>query len=144
MSDVRPYLLLIPGLPLAASFLTALLGPRLLRKHSHWPCIAAVILSCVLSLLVLRAVYEAPEAAGDEARWGAVVDGAAPVARAFYEAYKAREVADDGRHGDRPHAVEVYYPWIQVGEPGKGPSLDAGITLRADALSAMMLVMITF
>ena len=59
MSDVRPYLWLIPALPLAACAVTAFLGPRLLRRHSHWPCILATLASCVLSVLVLLAVNRA-------------------------------------------------------------------------------------
>ncbi|MGH7172952.1 MAG: NADH-quinone oxidoreductase subunit L, partial [Gemmataceae bacterium] len=57
MSDVRPYLWLIPALPLAAAAITGVFGPRLLRRHSHWPCILAAVASCVLSLMVLLAVY---------------------------------------------------------------------------------------
>ena len=53
MSD---YLWLIPLLPLTASVLTAFLGPRWLRQHSHWPCIVAVLGSCLLSFLALIAV----------------------------------------------------------------------------------------
>ncbi len=56
MFDLSPFLCLIPGLPLAASVLTAFLGPRYLRRRSHWPCILATVGSCVLSLLVLIAV----------------------------------------------------------------------------------------
>jgi NADH-quinone oxidoreductase subunit L len=97
MSDVRPYLWLIPALPLAAAVLTAFLGPTLLRKHSHWPCILAVLASCVLSVLVLAAVAQAP--------------------------YKP---------------IDAYYSWFQAGR------LDVAFKLRADALTAIMLVMITF
>src|SRR5947209_6101345 len=61
MFDVRPYLVLIPLLPLAASVLTALLGPRILRKQSHWPCILATVGSFVLSVLVLMAVAQGQE-----------------------------------------------------------------------------------
>jgi NADH-quinone oxidoreductase subunit L len=43
-----------------------------------------------------------------------------------------------GAEGEQPAGVAVYYPWIQAGH------VDVGINLRADALSAMMLVMITF
>jgi NADH-quinone oxidoreductase subunit L len=50
------YLWLILALPLAASVLTAFLGPKLLRQHSHWPCILAALASCVLSVLLLSAV----------------------------------------------------------------------------------------
>src|SRR5690349_1885645 len=54
--DLGSYLWLIPTLPLAASALTAFLGPRFLRQNSHWPCILAAAASCVLSVLVLAAV----------------------------------------------------------------------------------------
>lgn len=57
MSEVRSYLWLIPALPLAAAAITGLLGPRLLRRHSHWPCILAAAASSVLSLMALLAVY---------------------------------------------------------------------------------------
>jgi proton-translocating NADH-quinone oxidoreductase chain L len=57
MSDVSGYLWLIPALPLAAAAVTGLFGPRLLGRHSHWPCILAAAASCVLSLMVLLAVY---------------------------------------------------------------------------------------
>lgn len=56
MSDVRSYLWLIPALPLAAAAFTGLFGPRLLRRHSHWPCILAAAASSVLSLMALLAV----------------------------------------------------------------------------------------
>jgi NADH-quinone oxidoreductase subunit L len=48
---------LIPALPLAAAAVTGLFGPRLLRRHSHWPCILAAAGSCVVSLMALLAVY---------------------------------------------------------------------------------------
>ncbi len=59
MSDLSPYLWLVPALPLAASVLTAFLGPRLLRNQSHWPCVLAFIGSFVVSLMVLSAVVRA-------------------------------------------------------------------------------------
>ena len=105
MSDeLRPYLWLIPGLPLIASAVIAFLGPRLLRSRSHWPCVLGIAGSFVVSLLVLFEVYSAHAEAGVEVAAG----------------------------------IQVYYPWIQAG------SVDVGMTLRADALSSMMLVMITF
>jgi NADH-quinone oxidoreductase subunit L len=112
MSDVRPYLWLIPVLPLAACALTAVAGPRLMRRQSHWACILAIATSCVLSLLVAAAVYQAGHA---------VAEGEQPAP---------------------PAAVEAYYDWIQAGDAPY--DVHVGFTLRADALSAMMLVMITF
>jgi NADH-quinone oxidoreductase subunit L len=107
MSDVRPYLWLIPALPLAACVVTAFLGPRLLRRQSHWPCILAVAASCALSVLVAAAVYQAGQPGAD---------------------------------GEQPY--KFYYDWISAGEAPY--SVELGFTLRADALSAMMLVMVTF
>jgi NADH-quinone oxidoreductase subunit L len=119
MSDVGPYLWLVPALPLAACAVTALLGPRLLRQHSHWPCVLAVLTSCVLSLAVFSAVYSAkvPEGESNFVSVGAVIYETEP----------------------RIQAVVSYFDWISA-----GPRLHVGFTLRADALSAMMLVMITF
>jgi NADH-quinone oxidoreductase subunit L len=90
------YLWLIPALPLAASALTAFLGPRLLRGQSHWPCILAAAASCVLAFLVLLAV------------------------------------------GDKQNTVRQYYTWFAAGD------VDVGFTLRADGLTAVMLVTVTF
>jgi NADH-quinone oxidoreductase subunit L len=112
---VRPYLWLIPALPLAASVVTAFLGPRLLRRHSHWPCLLALGASFVLAVVVAAAVYEAGHPA---------------------------EPAEPGAPPAPLAAVADYYRWIDAGPPETG--VHAGFTLRADALSAMMLVMITF
>jgi NADH-quinone oxidoreductase subunit L len=90
---------LIPALPLAASIVTALLGPRLLRNFSHWPCILSSAASCVLSVMVLATVWRS------------------------------------GGQAPHPH---WYYRWIQTGD------VDVGFMLRADALTAIMLTMVTF
>src|SRR5438067_432983 len=58
MSNLHAYLWLIPTLPLLAAAVIAFLGPRFLRGHSHWPCVAAVAVSCVLSFLLLYAGWE--------------------------------------------------------------------------------------
>ncbi len=194
MSDLSPYLWLVPALPLAASVLTAFLGPRLLRNQSHWPCVLAFIGSFVVSLMVLSAVVRARPAEHSG------------------EANKAAEAGEAAAHphAASPQEVVAYYPWIQVEEPittlgpvtkAAGPqtvalsstkgvspggrltfspgrsdeeavevravseggisavfekdhptgsavrgalAVDAGFTLRADALTAMMIVMITF
>ncbi len=90
------YLWLIPFLPLLASAITAFLGPRLLKNHSHWPCIIGAVGACFFSFVVFLAV----------------VNG----------------------HGD----IKSYYTWFSTGE------VDIGFTLRADGLSAVMLVTVTF
>jgi NADH-quinone oxidoreductase subunit L len=94
--DPGAYLWLIPALPLAASVLTAFLGPGLLHRHSHWPCILGAAAACVLSFCVLAAV--------------------------------------GGGHEE----VCQYYTWFSAGD------VDVGFTLRADGLTAVMLVTVTF
>jgi NADH-quinone oxidoreductase subunit L len=100
MFETLPPLWLIPALPLAASVLIAFLGPRGLGHKSHWPCVLAVIGSCLLSFWVLGHVVQATE----------------------------------HHHVDRIR----YYTWFEAG------NVDIGFSLRADALTAIMLVTVTF
>jgi NADH-quinone oxidoreductase subunit L len=106
MSDLAPYMWLIPGLPLLASIVTAFFGPRWLKKQSHWPCVLAIAASCVLSVLVLYGVVKAD----------------APTLTGYTQGPQ----------------VGYRYTWFHAG------SLDVGFTLRADALTAVMLVTVTF
>ena len=41
-SAIQTILWLIPGAPLAAALVIALLGPKWLRERSHWPCWVAL------------------------------------------------------------------------------------------------------
>jgi proton-translocating NADH-quinone oxidoreductase chain L len=109
MSDLRPYLWLIPALPLLASIITAFFGPRWLRRQSHWPCVLGVAASSVLSFIVLYGVAtaDAPTLAG-------------------YQASPGKD-------------LHIYrYTWFRAG------TFDVGFSLRADALTAVMLVTVTF
>jgi NADH-quinone oxidoreductase subunit L len=117
MSNVRELLWLVPALPLIAATLIAFLGPRFLRGQSHWPCIAAIAGSCVVSFVVLATVR------------GWIAQGE-----------------------DTPREVKRSYTWIQAGEieapdnpdePAR-PRVDIGFSLRADPLSAIMAVTVTF
>jgi len=54
--DPRGYLWLIPALPLFASVVIALFGNRLLKKTSHWACIAGAVGACFLALMTMAAV----------------------------------------------------------------------------------------
>src|SRR6516225_7822042 len=117
MSNVRELLWLVPALPLIAATLIAFLGPRFLRGQSHWPCIAAIAGSCVVLFVVLATVR------------GWIAQGE-----------------------DTPREVKRSYTWIQAGEieapdnpdePAR-PRVDIGFSLRADPLSAIMAVTVTF
>src|SRR5262249_37844828 len=101
MSSLPEVLWLIPTLPLLAAALIAFLGPTLLRERSHWPCITAIAVACVLSFFVLGAVQ------------GLIIQEGLP-------------------------EIARYYTWFHAG------NVDVGFSLRADPLSAIMLVTITF
>jgi NADH-quinone oxidoreductase subunit L len=105
MYDLSSFLWLIPVLPLLAAALIGLIGPKLLRGQSHWPCLAALAVSCVLSFLVLGTVL------------GMI------------------------NKGDSDTPSQVLYQkvtWFAAG------SVDVSFGLRADPLSAIMLVTVTF
>ena len=101
MSDVSHLLWLIPALPLAAAFITAFLGPKLLRGQSHWPCILGAAWACVVSVIVFWAVYTTP--------------------------------------ADKPPVQ--FFSGYTVFHAG---NVNVDFRLRADALTALMLVMVTF
>ena len=90
MSDVFNYLWLIPFLPLLAAGVIALLGPELLKEHSHWPCVVAIGLSAFFSFLVLFNV------------WGT-----------FHEVEPGK-----GDKVKQVKTHKVYYTWFEAGEPG--------------------------
>ncbi len=58
MFDIALLLPLIPALPLAAAIVIGALGPWLLRDRSHVPAVAAIGISCLLSLLLLWSVHQ--------------------------------------------------------------------------------------
>ena len=99
-------LVLIPALPLAGALLAALLGPRLLRQHSHWPVVAGIGLSFIASLGLLRSIY-LEQAAQD----------AASGARVAFE-----------------HITRLW-TWIDIPQALAGRNLTIDIVLRADALT---------
>ncbi|HEX5272016.1 MAG TPA: NADH-quinone oxidoreductase subunit L, partial [Gemmataceae bacterium] len=133
MSEVRSFLWLIPVLPLAAAALIAFFGPRFLRGYSHLPCIAAGAVACALSCLAAWAVNgleHVPARAAEEGLQQPPAENAP--AEAGHHAPGA--ASPEGKHA----FVEDYYPVVNVGE------VHVGFTLRADGLSAIMLVTVTF
>ena len=111
---MRTLLILIPALPLAAALLTGLLGKRFLREKSHWPTILAIGVSFLLSLSLFLEVRRYSEAA-DVAGW---------------------------------EHVETLWSWMDIDDAyqfeGESRNFAIDVTLRADALTSVMLVMVTF
>jgi NADH-quinone oxidoreductase subunit L len=99
---------LIPGAPLVAAVVIALLGPKVLRERSHLPCWLALATSAACALLLLFTI----------------------VPDRFEAAVEAHDAASAS-------AVAVGYSWLDVGD------MRVRIDLRADAMSALMLSMVT-
>src|SRR4051794_19796772 len=118
---IRNCLILIPALPLAAAVLVAVLGARVLRSYSHWPVILALAGSFLASLVLLREVSQeqsrAPAGGYEEVvtlwTWANVGDA--------YNLKADPPMAEPSESGWRNFRVDV--------------------TLRADALTAIMLAM---
>jgi NADH-quinone oxidoreductase subunit L len=108
MFDPVVCLWLVPLFPLAAAVVIAFLGPKLLKQHSHWPCVIAVAASCACSIAIFLAVKDQPL------------------------------VGEGGTANPTESAIESHYTWFQAG------ALNVQFGVRADGLSAIMLVTVTF
>ncbi|MEQ8788722.1 MAG: NADH-quinone oxidoreductase subunit L [Pirellulaceae bacterium] len=130
MTDLFILLLIaIPALPLAAAVITALVGPFTQRLHPllpSVPVVAGIMLSCLCSLILLTEVMQGQ----------AELD--------------ASESAAEGQCFERAVTLWTWASVPQDAEPvvrgAAGPMSNfvVDITLRADALTAMMLAMVTF
>ncbi|HTU89981.1 MAG TPA: NADH-quinone oxidoreductase subunit L, partial [Gemmataceae bacterium] len=118
MSDVRPYLWLIPALPLASAVITGVFGPRLLRRHSHWPCILAGAGAFVVAVMAFLAVHQH---IGN-----------------FAASHHGTPAAQEAPPTPYPHQLRAHTEWFKVG------SMEVHFRLNADALSVMMALMVTF
>jgi NADH-quinone oxidoreductase subunit L len=129
---IDTWLMLIPALPLAAAVICGALGPKILKNHSHWPVILAFAGSFVCSLLLLRDVYENQR---QLEKSGSMVAGYEHVTTlwrwaAISDAYEVRSTIPGD--GSTPVADQGWR------------NFTVDITLRADALTSMMLCMVTF
>ena len=118
MYNIETLLILIPGLPLAACLITALLGAKVLRERSHWPILAALVGSFVCSVLLLISVNKLGGGAGDEA---------IGIER-VYTLWNWADFADA----------------YQMGASGPIRAFNVDVAMRADPLTAIMLAMVTF
>ncbi len=115
------WLVIVPSLPLAAALLTAILGPRLLRSRSHYLVILALLGAFVGSLMLFREVRSAQQ---------------------------QHTIAPAGSGYE--HTVTLW-TWAAVSPaegadealPGGSRDFRIGITLRADSLTCVMLLMVT-
>ena len=124
MTDtIRNCLILIPALPLAAAVVVALLGAKLLRGYSHWPVVIALVGSFLASLALLREVAQQHTTASGGYEQVVTLWNWASIERA-YELKPNPPAIPESDAGWRDFRIDI--------------------TLRADALTAMMLSMVTF
>jgi NADH-quinone oxidoreductase subunit L len=119
---LRTCLILVPALPLAAAGLVAVLGPRVLGTRSHWPLIVALLGSLLCSLVVVREVAQGQAAA-----------------RGAYE-----QVVTLWTWAEVPAAYRPAAPDRPADAPLAALPFGIDVTLRADALTALMLGTVTF
>ncbi len=106
---------LIPAAPLAACLWIVLVGQMFRRRNAHRPVVLALLVSLLASLYLTWFVV--PETFGD---------------------HEPGDHQPEDRHMvEASGTIRTVYEWIQVGR------VDVGITLRADAMSALMLTMVT-
>jgi NADH-quinone oxidoreductase subunit L len=108
---------LIPGCPLAAAVIVGLFG-RVFTRTAHLVVVAALVVSCFLSLIQLGHV--------------------AAAARHAHEAGHLNETGSAAAHAPQSVPEAPGYEWISIG------GLHVEVALRVDALSAVMLAMVTF
>ncbi len=132
MFEIEFLMTAIPALPLAAALAIALAGPRILKGASHTVLVVALALSMVASVMLALQVQEKNQ---EEAANGHA--GGAVVTKTLWHwatVSKANSAADVSQATAGGEAL------------ADSDSLDFAIdiTLRADALTAIMLVMVTF
>ncbi|NIP87124.1 MAG: NADH-quinone oxidoreductase subunit L, partial [Planctomycetales bacterium] len=129
MSSLTTLMVLVPLLPLAAAIATALLGPRVLRNHSHWLVVVAIAASFLASCGILLEVGQLP---------GGPTAAAAPTGHEQVQTLWSWALIPDAQ-------LAPPYALTDPDQPAS-PPLDfaVDVTLRADALTAIMLVTVTF
>ncbi len=144
---------LIPALPLAAAIVTALIGPWCARAGSRWqallamPVIAALAVSCVLSLQLVYSVDYQQREQSESASGGEANTGYERVVTLWTwadvsDAYELQDpIAAHQTDLDAKRLPGKVYPLdFDLGVK----DLQIAVALRADALTAMMLGMVTF
>ena len=119
MLSIDKLILWIPLLPLLAAIVTAVLGPKVLRAGSHIPAVICIASSFVFSLLLLSEVRREQHAAPD---------GGFEIIVPLWNWI------------DLPQSYEL--PGAPKAESARDFHVD--VVLRIDALTAVMLCMVTF
>jgi NADH-quinone oxidoreductase subunit L len=147
MSKLDILLLVIVSLPLLAVLVTAALGPRVLRGYSHVPTVLALIGSFLCSGLLFLEIEYAQRTR--QQGHGAVVQPFddelvlwtwAAIGEAYAPSGQTPTKISVDESGETPGGTRG------LGPPYDGASLPfiIDVTLRADAMTSLMLLMVTF
>lgn len=122
-------LLIIPGAPLAACLWIIFIGQFVRRDYAHRPVVLALLISAIASILLMVNVVPSGFDSREQDHAVAHHDGAS-------EHHGAQEI--QALKGNGSQAKEQFvYQWISTGRA------DIRINLRADAMTTLMLVMVT-
>jgi NADH-quinone oxidoreductase subunit L len=139
---IETLLILIPLLPLAAAVLLGCFG-WLLKARSHIPVVAALAVSFVLSLALLKTVGSG-ESANSTAAGGSKI-GYEHVVTLWRWAIISDAYPSQLTHPASADAIGPTRPAIASGRsPSGSRDFRIEVTLRADPLTAIMLAMVTF
>jgi NADH-quinone oxidoreductase subunit L len=120
MLDIKTLLILIPALPLMAAILTAVFGKRVLCAQSHWPTVAALLLSFLASIALLFQMQKRIELPAENRE---------PVAVTLWSWYNI------------PDAMPK--PSGAAAMPAGWGDFHIDVALQADPLTAIMLAVVT-
>jgi len=127
MSDNAQLILwLIPGAPLIAAAIIALFGKLFLGERSHVPCVAALAVAFICSLILLTRIVPTT-----------FVSGLTPEAEVKAKAEISYLPMEEEIVTPQRGAIAKGYQWLDIGK------FQLRIDLRADAISAIMLAMVT-
>ena len=127
MSDNAQLILwLIPGAPLIAAAIIALFGKLFLGERSHVPCVAALAVAFICSLVLLTRIVPTT-----------FVSGLTPEAEVKAKAEISYLPMEEEIVTPQRGAIAKGYQWLDIGK------FQLRIDLRADAISAIMLAMVT-
>ncbi len=127
MSDYAQLILwLIPGAPLLAAAVIAFFGKLVLGERSHVPCVAALALAFACSLGLLVSIVP-----------GTFIEKLTPDAQAMVDQDDEYQTLEEHLISPSKGAVATGYEWLDIGQ------FQVRLDLRADAISAIMLAMVT-
>ena len=126
MSELTPALLwMIPVAPLLASVFIAFFGKALLRGRSHVPCVAALAISTLCAGSLMLMFLAAPSQLKPD-----------PSTHSFHQ--EPSEHASAASHAPPPVLTTPGYTWSDTA------NLHVRLDLQMDAMTAIMLCMVTF